>query len=592
MSSRRTTPLALAPCVAAGGLRPANDIPPATQDIKTGRNANPRGPGPHILGTRAGSTSTRQEKQKFWSGRTPVAEQHGSATDSIVVVQAKTNGPRQAADEIARQLAMADLAMLVVFVSPFYDPQTFIAELSCRMPDVPIFGCTTAGELSPDGWSDNSVVAMGFNASDFRHRRPAAVRSQRRFRVERRPRDRHRVAAASWRAAHPSICDRTDQSVRPAAASTACASARKTVMSAIYASLDNIPVVGGSAGDGLRFEKTWVFYDGEAYYRRRRPHPAPKTALPFRLFKCDNFEPTSTKMVVTEADIERRVVKEINAEPAAEEYSRAVGIMDTKLDAFSFAAHPVLVRVGGAYYARSIQRMNPDGSLSFFCAIDEGMVLTGGARRATRSARPRTCSPKPAPRLARSSVYIGFECVLRRLDAEQQQFAREMSDLYRKQQCGRLPYLWRAVSRDAPQPDADRHRHRHEAATVMTSQDANSIEALRREAAKLRKINAALMSRVERSIDQQYNAFSLFETAIALDHQVLNRTKELQAGAALDRAQQRRSLSRQAAGRGGEFAEILGADLGDPRPVAAAECGAADAVHACRDGYLGPGRAR
>ena len=63
----------------------------------------------------------------------------------------------------------------------------------------------------------------------------------------------------------------------------------------------------------------------------------------------------------------------------------------------------------------------------------------------------------------------------------------------------------------------------------MTSQDANSIEALRREAAKLRKINAALMSRVERSIDQQYNAFSLFETAIALDHQVLNRTKELQA---------------------------------------------------------------
>ncbi len=63
----------------------------------------------------------------------------------------------------------------------------------------------------------------------------------------------------------------------------------------------------------------------------------------------------------------------------------------------------------------------------------------------------------------------------------------------------------------------------------MTSKDADSIDALRREAAKLRKINAALMSRVERSIDQQYNAFSLFETAIALDHQVLNRTRELQA---------------------------------------------------------------
>jgi signal transduction histidine kinase len=61
----------------------------------------------------------------------------------------------------------------------------------------------------------------------------------------------------------------------------------------------------------------------------------------------------------------------------------------------------------------------------------------------------------------------------------------------------------------------------------MTTPDSSTVEVLQREAAKLRKINAALMSRVERSIDQQANAFSLFETAIALDHQVLQRTKQL-----------------------------------------------------------------
>ena len=62
----------------------------------------------------------------------------------------------------------------------------------------------------------------------------------------------------------------------------------------------------------------------------------------------------------------------------------------------------------------------------------------------------------------------------------------------------------------------------------MNQQGADQIETLQRETAKLKKINAALMSRVERSIDQQFNAFSLFETAIALDHQVLNRTRQLQ----------------------------------------------------------------
>nr|WP_191093501.1 hybrid sensor histidine kinase/response regulator [Bradyrhizobium campsiandrae] len=54
-----------------------------------------------------------------------------------------------------------------------------------------------------------------------------------------------------------------------------------------------------------------------------------------------------------------------------------------------------------------------------------------------------------------------------------------------------------------------------------------TVEQLQREAAKLKKINAALMSRVERSMDQQLNAFSLFETAIALDHKVRDRTHQL-----------------------------------------------------------------
>lgn len=44
---------------------------------------------------------------------------------------------------------------------------------------------------------------------------------------------------------------------------------------------------------------------------------------------------------------------------------------------------------------------------------------------------------------------------------------------------------------------------------------------------KLRKINTALIERVERSMDQQGNAFSLFQTAIGLEAQVRQRTDEL-----------------------------------------------------------------
>ena len=48
-----------------------------------------------------------------------------------------------------------------------------------------------------------------------------------------------------------------------------------------------------------------------------------------------------------------------------------------------------------------------------------------------------------------------------------------------------------------------------------------------RRIAKLARINAALMQRVERSMDQQATAYSLFQTAISLESQVRVRTEEL-----------------------------------------------------------------
>jgi hypothetical protein len=355
-----------------------------------------------------------------------LVQAQASATDSIVVAQAKTGSAPDAAREIARQLSHADLAMIIVFVSPFYNPHGFITELSGLVPDVPIYGCTTAGELSLNGWEEDSVVAMGFRSEDFVvAARPLFELST--FRV-----DRGRALCTELHqefSQRTATCNAADESFGLLFIDGMC-QREETIMSAIYASLEDIPIVGGSAGDGLRFERSWIFCDGKAH-TDAAVLILVKTRLPVRLFKCDNFEPTDVKMVVTEADIERRIVKEINAEPASAEYSRAVGISDSKLDAFSFSAHPVLVRVGGAYYARSIQRMDQDGSLRFFCAIDEGMVLTVARERDPIEATRERLEEITAD-LGEVSLFIGFECLLRRLDVEQHQLSREMSELYRR----------------------------------------------------------------------------------------------------------------------------------------------------------------
>jgi hypothetical protein len=346
-------------------------------------------------------------------------------SSGVVVAQSKATTTASAVAEIVAQMPAEGLALILVFLSPWYDPHEFIAAFSKALKHANVFGCTTAGELAPDGWEDNSVVALGFEMQDFSVvARPFPDLAN--FRVE----NGRRIGAELRQELARCKPEAEDLHSFGLLLIDGLCQREEAVMSAIYASLDNIPVVGGSAGDGLRFEKTWVFYEGQAH-TDAAVLILLKTSLPFRLFKCDNFEPTSTKMVVTEADTERRVVKEINAEPAAEEYSRAVGIMDTKLDAFSFASHPVLVRVGGAYYARSIQQMNPDGSLSFFCAIDEGMVLTAAKARNPVGATVDLFAETRAE-IGDVSLYLGFECVLRRLDAEQHQFARDISELYRE----------------------------------------------------------------------------------------------------------------------------------------------------------------
>lgn len=60
-----------------------------------------------------------------------------------------------------------------------------------------------------------------------------------------------------------------------------------------------------------------------------------------------------------------------------------------------------------------------------------------------------------------------------------------------------------------------------------------ALAELERQNGKLTKINAALMQRVERSMDYQANAYSMFQTAIGLETQVRARTEELKT--ALDR---------------------------------------------------------
>ena len=216
-----------------------------------------------------------------------------------------------------------------------------------------------------------------------------------------------------------------------------------------------------------------------------------ESEFPFSVFKSQNFEPTPIKLVVTAADTENRIVYELNAEPAAREYASAIGLLPDDLGPFSFASYPLVVKVGGDYYCRSIRNMNADGSLSFFCAIDEGLVFT--------VARPQDMLRATASvleeldvKLGGIDLVVGFDCILRRLDAENAPDPPSDGRALPQVFGGRLPYLRRAVQRHAFEPDLDRHRLRpaHDGKLTMehrpdTPPQQSQTEELERQLVKL-----------------------------------------------------------------------------------------------------------
>jgi hypothetical protein len=343
----------------------------------------------------------------------------------ITTAWSEANDAEGAIAEIGAAIGARAVAQIVAFFSADHDVDAINRGLCARFPGVDIAGCTMSGGISPAGGLDRGLVVIAFPVEGFRivstlldtidH--PDVERTATSVRALRRRLESAGADPASGRRFALSLID-------------GLTNAEETVVSAIAWALDGIPLVGGSAGDDLTFRETVVIHDGQIH-RRAAVLLLIDSDFPIQIFKSDNFEPTGTKFVVTASDDEQRTVHELNAEPAAREYAMAVGLDPERLSPMSFAAYPLAVKVGGEYFCRSIRRMNPDGSLSFFCAIDEGVVLT--------LARPRDIVAATAAELSRLDMVlggidlvIGFECVLRRLDAESRQVRHGILELYRR----------------------------------------------------------------------------------------------------------------------------------------------------------------
>lgn len=322
-----------------------------------------------------------------------------------------------AVDILRLALQPDDLDLVILFFSPRTDIAAFVARLGEGFENTKLVGCTTAGEITRDGYAEGTIVALGFPKSHFATRSVLiedldTLDGQQMVADIIRNRNALAAQAPSWQ---------SEFSLLLVDGLSTC---EDQLTAEISFGLGPVPLTGGSAGDGTDFTRTFVLHDGKV---------ASNAAVlvqmisrcPIRVFKTDHLVPARTRMVVTGADPSRRVVSEINAEPAAREYARILGKDPEQLTPFIFAAHPVVVQFGGQHHVRAIQRVADNGDLVFFSAIDEGVVLTLAEPQNMADHLNRELRALATPNMP--DAIIAFDCILRRLEAEQKQHLGQLS---------------------------------------------------------------------------------------------------------------------------------------------------------------------
>jgi len=319
---------------------------------------------------------------------------------------------RQAVREFYAGVMQSEMALVIFFCSSEFDLVVLADEMRRLFAGVQVVGCTTAGEIGPAGYLEHSLTGASFPASLFHA-------------VSGRIEDLQEFQAATGQAFTQALLQRLETQTPPSGVehrfamllTGGLAVREELVTRVLQSALDRLPLLGGSAGDGVNFGSTYVYSEGR-FCTDSAILILLSTNLPIKLFMTQHFVASDERLVVTEADPALRIVKEINGLPAAVAYARLLGVAVCDLSPKLFAAWPVVVQINGTNYVRAIRKVNPDSSLTFFCAIENGLVFRV-AKGVGLLANLEQALARVRKEIGPPQLILGCDCILRHLEIAQ-----------------------------------------------------------------------------------------------------------------------------------------------------------------------------
>lgn len=130
----------------------------------------------------------------------------------------------------------------------------------------------------------------------------------------------------------------------------------------------NLPLIGGSAGDDLKFKETLLALNGKVY-KDSAVFTMIKSKLKMKIYRENIFESQGIEMVITKADEKNRKIIEINNKPAKTAYAQLLGVNKNSLDNY-ILQNPIGRKVGDSIYISSIASIENE-SLNMYAQVFE-----------------------------------------------------------------------------------------------------------------------------------------------------------------------------------------------------------------------------
>lgn len=309
--------------------------------------------------------------------------------------------------------------IIFAFCSTAQDATQTFHHIQARFPESIVVGCTTTGEHLSGAHHNGSLVIAGLHTPEIEWSAVLldGLSTLDNNGVEQKAHEAMRAVGLEPENVDPEGCFSL-------LFIDGLSMKEEFISSSLADALDGIPLIGGSAGDDLAFERTHVSLGGEAV-SDAAVVVVGKSQTPFTIIKHQHFAPTPRRLVVTRVDQATRRVYEFDGYPAIEAYARALDLSPEEVTNEVTFMNPVTFRCNNELYVRSIQKLEDDGSITFYCAVEEGMVLEVGGHREMETEFINTFSQLKSE-LGEIEFILGYNCILRALEAEQRQLHDEL----------------------------------------------------------------------------------------------------------------------------------------------------------------------